>query len=165
MNLVVDVWSRRPVSSSTCSVVDEINNILRENCRKTLNEITESCNMSYGSARDIIQEKLGYRKICSRGNRNRACSRKKLRRNNEEGDQALASIVTGYGICALHITVESNVASMMWKNPFSFSRKKLKVSPTTTNLVITVFWNMKGLLQASCPLEYCKFWSLLGNAD
>ncbi|GBM76591.1 hypothetical protein AVEN_228946-1 [Araneus ventricosus] len=64
--LVDEVRSGRPVFPSSSSIFDEIDNVKRENRRTTLNEIKERCNISYGSAWDILHEKLGYRKVCSR---------------------------------------------------------------------------------------------------
>ncbi|GBO09526.1 hypothetical protein AVEN_63537-1 [Araneus ventricosus] len=77
-----------------------------------------------------------------------ACSLKHLQRYNEEGNEFLASIVTRDETWALHMTPESKAASMMWKHPSSPSRKKFKVSPSTWKLILTVFWDMKGVLLA-----------------
>ncbi|GBL94268.1 Histone-lysine N-methyltransferase SETMAR [Araneus ventricosus] len=157
-SLVDEVLSGRPVSSSTRSIVDEIDNVMRENRRTMLNEIKERCNISYGSAWDIVHQKLACRKVCSRWVPKQfseqhtgckmACSLKHLQRYIEEGNELLASIVKRDETCALHMTPESKTASLMWKHPSSPSQKKFKVSPSTWKLVLTVFWVMKEVLLA-----------------
>ncbi|GBN31435.1 hypothetical protein AVEN_138903-1 [Araneus ventricosus] len=133
-------------------------NAIRENCRTLLNEIKERCNISYGSAWDIVHEKLGYRKDFSRwvpkqlseqhtGCR-MACGQKHLQQYNDEGNEFLASIVTGDETWTLHMTQESEAVSMMWKHPSPPLRKKFKVSPSTQKLMLTVFWGMKSVLLA-----------------
>lgn len=64
-SLVYEIRSGRPVSSSTCSIVHEIDNVI-QNRQTPLNELKERWNISYGSACDIVYEKLGCRKVVSR---------------------------------------------------------------------------------------------------
>ncbi|GBN20519.1 Mariner Mos1 transposase [Araneus ventricosus] len=78
-----------------------------------------------------------------------ACSLKHLQWYSAEGNEFLASIVAGDETWApdtVHMAPESKTASMMWKHPSSPSRIKFKVSPSTRKLVLTVFWDMKGVL-------------------
>ncbi|GBM40702.1 Mariner Mos1 transposase [Araneus ventricosus] len=77
-----------------------------------------------------------------------ACSLQHLQLYNEEGNEFLVSIVMGDETWALYMTLESKVVSMVWKHPSSPSRKKFKVSPSTRKLMLTVFWDMKGVLLA-----------------
>lgn len=65
-SLVYEIRFMRPLSFSSCLIVDEMDNVIREKHRTMLNEIKEQCNIFYGSAWDIVYVKQGYMKVCSR---------------------------------------------------------------------------------------------------
>jgi hypothetical protein len=60
----------------------------------------------------------------------------------------LNRIVTGDKPWVHHYQPESKHASMQWKRPNSLSIKKFKVMPPAVKVILTVFWDSKGVLLA-----------------
>jgi hypothetical protein len=58
----------------------------------------------------------------------------------------LDNIVTGDETWVHHITPETKRNSMMWKHPSSPTTKKFKMTTSVHKVMVTVFWDMKGLL-------------------
>jgi hypothetical protein len=55
-------------------------------------------------------------------------------------------IVTGNESRMHHYQSKSKCASMHWKHPNSLSTKKFKVTPSAGKVMLTVFWDSRGVL-------------------
>lgn len=157
-SLVDEPRSGRPSTSVTDNNIGRVDRAIKENRRISVAVLSAECGISYGSAWDIVHEQLGYRKVCSRWvpkglsevqtDARMACSLQHLERYYREGNAFLEGIVTGDETWVLYFTPESKAATMVWKHPSSPDVKKFKVSPSSRKLMLTVFWDMKGVLLA-----------------
>jgi hypothetical protein len=90
-------------------------------------------NLSRGTVWDIVHERLGYRKVCSRwvprqltDEHKKTCiasSLMLLQHYEEHGEAFLSRNVTGDETWVFHYTPESRAESMNWKHPHSLVKK------------------------------------------
>jgi len=103
-----------------------------------------------------IIDALGYSKVCAswvprnlttehRRQRKAICS-ELLERFDSEGEAFLSRIVTGEEIWAHHYEPEKKRQSMEWHHPQSPRKKKFKTTPSAGKLMITVFWDIDGVI-------------------
>src|SRR5260221_2037327 len=69
-----------------------------------------------------------------------------LQRYATEGEAFMNSIVTGDEAWAHHYEPETKRQSMQWHHLGSPSPKKFKVTPSAGKVMITVFWDARGVL-------------------
>jgi hypothetical protein len=60
--------------------------------------------------------------------------------------QFLQRIVTGNETWVHHVTPETKQASMTWKHALSPPSKKFKTTRSAKKIMVTVFWDHKGVL-------------------
>jgi hypothetical protein len=65
-----------------------------------------------------------------------------------EGEDMHNRIVTGEESWVHHYEPESKRVSMQWKHPISLSTEKLKVTPSAGKVMLTVFWDLQGVMLA-----------------
>lgn len=148
--------SGRPRTSVTPANSARVQSMVQEDRRRTLKSIAMALDMSYGSVYDILHDTLGYRKVAARWvprsltGDNKAdrmmTSLDHLELYRREGTTFLESIVTGDETWAHHFTPESKQASMVWKHPWSPPPKKFKVTQSAGKIMVTVFWDHRGVL-------------------
>jgi len=63
-----------------------------------------------------------------------------------EGEAFLSRIVTGDKTWAHHYELETKRQSMEWHHPHSPRKKKFKTTPSAGKLMITVFWDIDGVI-------------------
>lgn len=61
-----DYRAGRPSTATTIDNVVRVNEIKQSNRRVTVDEIAETIGISFGSAHEIITERLEYHKVCAR---------------------------------------------------------------------------------------------------
>jgi hypothetical protein len=118
-------------------------------------EIRFRPNLSRGTIWDIVHERLGYRKVCSRWfprqltdehkNTRMGSSLMLLQRYEEHDEAFLSRIVTGEETWVFHSTPESKAESMTWKHPQSPVKKKFKTVQSPGKMMDTVFWDLHGV--------------------
>jgi len=145
--------SGRP--STSADLVPAVEQIVRANPRVFLKELGEEFNLSLGTVWDIVHERLGYRKVCSRWFPRQLTEDNKkthmgssltyLLRFNDHGEDFLEQIITGDETW-VHPCPATKAQSMAWKHPGSPSFKKFKTSTNSRKLMATVFWDMHGVL-------------------
>ena len=111
--------------------------------------------MSVGSAYSLIHDSLMFSKVCASWvpkelTEERKCKRldvcsRHLARYGEECDNFLQQIVTGDETWIHNYETESKRHSMQWKHPSCPVAKKFKMEPSAGKLMLTVFWDSKGL--------------------
>lgn len=147
--------SGRPSSAVTEANKQLVDELIRSNRRITTRDINEVIEVSQGSVHNIIRD-LGYSKVCARWvprqltdelkhSRLDVC-RQMLQRYRNEGEQFMNSIVTGDESWAHHYEPETKRQSMQWHHLDSPSPKKFKLSPSAGKVMITVFWDSRGVL-------------------
>jgi hypothetical protein len=66
----------------------------------------------------------------------------------DQGRHMLNRIVTGDESWVHHCQPESKRAAMQWKNPSSPSTNKFKITPSAGEIMLTVFWDSRGIMLA-----------------
>jgi len=69
-----------------------------------------------------------------------------LQHYKTEGEAMLERIVTGEETWIHHYQPETKQASRQWKHKESPTPTKLKVVPSASKVIATVFWDMRGVL-------------------
>jgi len=61
-----DERSGRPVSSSTPEMIERVRQIIREDCRRTIDEVSMLVGISHGTCHKILTERLKMRRVASK---------------------------------------------------------------------------------------------------
>ena len=147
--------SGRPSSAVTEANKQKVDELIRSNRRITTRDIIEVIDVGHGVVNNIICD-LGYSKVCARWvprqltdelkhSRLDVC-RQMLQRVQNEGEQFMNRIVTGDESWAHHYEPETKRQSMQWHHLGSPSPKKFKLAPSAGKVMITVFWDSRGVL-------------------
>lgn len=147
--------SGRPVEVSTPSLQQRVDEMIKHNRRVTVEEIANAQSVSVGTAHSIVKN-LNYRKTYARwvlkmltsdhkSERLRICKVLKYR-YQAQGDEFLTRIVTCDETWVHHFDPESKRQSLEWKHPESPVRKKFKSKPSAGKVLVTVFWDMEGVI-------------------
>ena len=104
----------------------------------------------------IVTSVLGYRKVSARWVPRQLTSEMKaqrkemstqfLKRYDKEGETFLRSIVTGDESWVHHYDPESKVQSMEYRHKTSPSPRKFKVIASARKVLLTIFWDMEGVV-------------------
>lgn len=156
VNLSDSPRSGRPTTAAIPQNVRGIEAAILNDRRVQLRALSQKFNISYGAVYDIVHENLKFRKVSARwvpknltddhkGQRMMA-SLDHLTRYTAQGHDFLEGIVTGDESWAYHYTPETKQASMEWKHAGSPVKKKFKVTQSARKVLVTVFWDMHGVL-------------------
>jgi len=127
---------------------------IRDYRRVTIDEIAVEFNMSHGSAYNIVNDDLRFRKVCSRcvprqlsddhKHAWQTICQENLDRHACEGDAFLHRIVTGDESWVYHFEPESKRQSMQWKHPLSLGNKKFKTKASAGKVMLTIIFYVNG---------------------
>ena len=147
---------RRPRTSVTPETTEQVEQLILNNRRIAVREISEEVGISIGSAEHIIHQELGFSKVSARWVPRLLTDEQKekrvdvcqqlLRRYEDEGSQFLEAIVTCDETWVHHSTPESKRASMQWRHPDSPPPRKAKTTASAGKVMATIFWDFKGVL-------------------
>ena len=121
----------------------------------TVDEIATIVGLSHGSAQHIIHDVLQFRKVSARWvprqltaglKQRRADICEQLVRRFERGDDFLTRLVTGDETWVHYHTPETKRASMEWRHSSSTKPKKFRTQPSAGKVMLTLFWDQKGVL-------------------
>lgn len=147
--------SGRPVSAATAENKARVDELIRADRRITLQNIMDDIGIAKGTVCAIIKD-LAYRKVCARWvprqlttelkqSRLDVCTQM-LQRYESDGEQFMSSIITGDESWAHHYEPETKRQSMEWHHLGSPSPKKFKCSPSAGKVMMTVFWDSRGVI-------------------
>mgnify|MGYP003415101186 FL=1 len=147
--------SGRPVTVSTDENRDRVSALINDNRRITQREIAALLSISLDRVCHLV-DSLGYRKISARwvpkmltpemkARRVEVC-RELLDRFEREGDLFLGEIATGDESWAYHYDPECKQQSMEYRRPSSPPPVKFKRAKSAGKVMLTVFWDSKGVL-------------------
>lgn len=153
--------SGRP-SLATNDLVNRVDEKIKANRRVTMTMLAdEFSQVSRTVLHEIVTDRLGYHKLCSRWVPKMLTDEHKtkrlgsaltfLTRYNDEGEEFLNQIVTGDETWIRHLTPESKQQSMEWRHTSSPKKHKFKTTFSAQKILCTVFWDTKGVLL----VEYC----------
>lgn len=145
----------RPPSATTQANKTRIDEIIRNDRRVTVVDIIQTIGIGSHAVQSIIAE-LGYRKVCARWvprqltdelkqTRLDVCTQL-LQRYQSEGNAFMESIITGDESWVHHYEPETKRQSMQWQHLGSPSPKKFKLGPSAGKVMITVFWDKRGII-------------------
>ena len=147
--------SGRPPSAATADNKATVDGLIRSDRRVSCRIIAESLGIGHSTVQTIICE-LGYSKVCARWVPRQLTDELKLKRLNvcanllqryaSEGNAFMNRIVTGDESWAHHYEPETKRQSMQWHHIGSPSPKKFKLAPSAGKVMITVFWDIHGVL-------------------
>jgi histone-lysine N-methyltransferase SETMAR len=130
-------------------MIEAVDDLIRENCRISINEIAMEMKISVGSAHTIIEEELHYRKIFSRWIPRRLTPEIKERRQDvcsvllaryeQEGETFLKRIITRDESYVHFFTPESKHTSSEWCHQSSPQPKKARSQASARKVLLTVF--------------------------
>ena len=146
--------SGRPSSAVNPGNSDEVEKLIRDDRRITIDDIAECVEVSHGSAVNIVNE-LGFAKVCARWfprqlldfhkrARFEACS--ELIECHKSDKTFLSRIVTRDETWVHHYEPESKRSSMEWRHPTSPRVKKFKSQHSAGKIMATVFWDIEGVI-------------------
>lgn len=141
----------------TDELVHAIEEKLKQNRKFTISALAmEFPQISRSLIHEIVNEKLKFRKLCSRWvpkilteqhkKQRMGSALQFLTRYNEDGDDFLSRIVTGDETWVSYDTPETKRQSMEWRHTSSPTKVKPKQILTPRKLMCTVFWDRKGIL-------------------
>jgi len=148
-------WSGRPATATSPDMLQRANDIIHVDRRITSRQLAVKLSVSNGSAMAII-DALGYSKVCTRWvprslttdhrHQRKAICSELLECFDAEWEAFLSRIVTGDEPWAHHYEPETKRQSMEWHHPQSPRKKKFKTTPSARKLMITVFWDIDGVI-------------------
>ncbi|MCG8044068.1 MAG: hypothetical protein JAY66_00005 [Candidatus Thiodiazotropha taylori] len=151
-----DARSGRIVKYTTEENCAAIEQYVMEDRRVTVRNVAEDFNLSYGTAQEILTEKLELSRVCARWVprllqpdqkrvRKQIC-RDILNRYAEEGDGFLNKIITCDETWFHFFEPESKQQSSVWKHASSPSPVKARLSKSVGKVMSIIFCDTKGIV-------------------
>lgn len=146
--------SGRPAHAVSDMNLKSTDELIKENRRITITEISEALDISRGSAGNLVS-KLGYSKVCAKWvprqltdamKEQRVEASTELLRLHSDDNTFLKRIVTGDETWVHHYEPESKRRSMEWRHSYSPRKKKFKSQPSAGKVMATVFWDYQGVI-------------------
>jgi hypothetical protein len=145
-------------SSASADLVQDTDAAVQADKRVSIVKLEIRLNLSRGTVWDIVHERLGYRKVCSRCFPRQLIDEHKktrmgsslmlLQRYEEHGEAFLSRTVTGDESWVFHYTPDCKAESITWKHPNSPVKKKFKTVQFAGKVMATVFWDAHGVILA-----------------
>lgn len=149
-----DDRSGRPITHMTSSDINAVKLALDVDRRRTLAELCELLDMSYGTIRRIITDELKMSRVCARWvprllkkdemERRVKDSIKFLERYDNEGDHFLERIVTTDETWLFYHDPETKQQSSQWKSCNSPPPKKARMAKSMGKCMFIVFFDIHG---------------------
>ena len=151
-----DKHTGRPVTITTEKKVAEIQEFILEDRRVTVETVTRHSDISYGTAQDIMTNKLGMRRVSARwvpclllldqmGQRVKRCH-EYCQCYNAEGKNFLNRIITCDETWIHIFELESKQQSSMWKHPSLPSPTKVFISRSAGKVMAIIFCNIQEII-------------------
>ena len=151
-----DKHTGRPVTITTEKKVPEIQEFILEDRRVIVETVARHFDISYSTAQDIMNNKLGMRRVSARwvlhllfpdqmGQRVKRCH-EYCQRYNDEGENFLNQIITRDETWIHFFEPESKQQSSMWKHPSSPSPTKVLFSRSAGKLMAIIFCDIQGII-------------------
>ena len=154
--------SGRPLSASNAANQKAVDKMILGNRRIKQKNIAKELEISKERVQHIITDILGYRKVSARWvprmltdelkvQRKTMCA-ELLKRYEEEGEEFIQRIVTGDESWVHYYDPESKRQSMEYRHKSSPSPRKFKVVASARKVMLTVFWDSRGIVH----MEFLK---------
>lgn len=155
MNLTDLPRSGRPKLEQTADLKQKIDQKIHENRRITQRQLADQLGTSQTTVHRLIRE-LNYSRICAKwvpkllttemkANRKEMCEQL-LNRYWQEGETFLKNLVTGDESWVSHYDPELKDTSTEYRHRSSPRHKKLRTERATGKIMLTIFWDMQGIV-------------------
>ena len=145
-----------PVSTTDTMDQQNVDEMIVANRRVKPKDIAKALDISKEQDHNIITVHLGYRKVSARwvprqltvemkAQRKTICTQL-LERFTHDGERFLRSIITGDESWVHHYDPESKMQSMQYRHKNSPAPKKFKVIALARKVLLTIFWDMEGIV-------------------
>lgn len=151
-----DPRSGRPKSVTTEEMIDTIHDMVMNDRKLTLSEISETMNISTERVLHILKDVLGLRKLCARWVPHFLnCDQKRLRVNlskehlelfQKNKKDFLRRFVTMDETWVYHYDPKLRQQTSEWTEPGCSAPKQPKWSKSSKKVMASVFWDAKGIL-------------------
>ena len=146
--------SGRPKTEVTCENAIKVKRIIDEDRRMTVETIAKEAKLSVASTHRILHEELSMRKMTARWVPRLLTAAQMLARMNScrqllgmhRRENIVNNLVTVDETWIHHFDPESKVASMEWRTKGSPSPIKAKSAKSAGKVMLTVFWDAKGVI-------------------
>jgi histone-lysine N-methyltransferase SETMAR len=130
--------------------------IIRADRTVTIDTVATTTSCSHGQAYNMMDERLGFHKVCScwvpfqltpqHKSQRMGLSLQHLQHYQDEGNDMLSRIITGDESWVHHYEPKTKHASTQWKHPASPAHRKLKVTSSAGKVMLKAFWDCQGVL-------------------
>lgn len=156
-NVCDDSRSGRPIEAASQHAIDLIEEIVTQNRRSTISEISADLNLSRGTVHRIVKDQLQLSKLCARWvpkllnsdqkARRVECSRDNLAQLRMEGvDEYWARFITTDETWLPYFVPETKQSSKQWLAKGSTPPLKAKSSALAKKIMLTAFWDENGIV-------------------
>ena len=152
----------RPLSAPDTVHQEAVDCMIRSYCRVKQSVIANEVGISKERVHHIVTHLLGYCKVSARWvlrqlTLEMKTQRKEMcihlfKRYNKEGEAFLERVVTGDESWVHHFDPKSKVQSMEYRHKTSPSPRKFKVIASARKVLLTILWDMKGVVH----MEFLK---------
>ena len=149
--------SGRPRTATTAACHSRVDQLIRENRRISQGSLAEKLHVSRDRVHVIVR-KLGYRRVCATWvpklltaemkERRKRAARELLARHGREGNRFTGTLITADETWVRHYEPETRRESMEYRHPESPRPKKLKISRSSNKLMLSVFWDARGVIHS-----------------
>ena len=150
-----DERSGRPVSSSTPEMIERVRQIIREDRRRTIDEVSMLVGISHGTCHKILTEDLKMRRVASKfvprllsvdQKQQRLDVCLDLKENAANDPSFLSNVITGDETWVYAYDPETKTQSSQWKSPGSPRPKKARQVRSNIKSMLICFFDQKGIV-------------------
>lgn len=150
-----DERSGRPTSSRNAENIEAVRQLVKEDRRLTVRELSDDLGISIGSCHMILTEDLGMRRVAAKfvprlltadQKEARLAAATDLLECADSDPRFLDRIITGDETWVYGYDPETKVQSSVWKSPSSPRPKKARQSRSKTKVLLTVFFDSDGVV-------------------
>lgn len=153
---VDDNWrSGRPVTSKTDDNVDKVRDVIHEDRRRTIRQISEMIGIGYGVCQEILTEDLNMRRVAAKFVPRILTAEQKQRRVDvceelleavKDDSTFLSRVITADESWIYGYDPETKQQSSQWKSPQSPRPQKAKQFRSATKTMLIAFFDVKGIV-------------------
>jgi len=150
-----DEHTGRPTSCTTPETVAQIQELLRQDRRRTIHIIAEEVGVGYGTCQRVLMEELGVHRVTAKFvPRNLTTDQKQQLVNvctelcqlGSDDETFLSRVITGDESWVYVYNPETKQQSSQWKSPMSPRPKKARRVKNNVKSIIITFFYVKGIV-------------------
>jgi len=145
----------RPTSCTTPETVTRIQELLRQDRRRTVHDIAEEVGIGYGTCQRVLTEELGMHRVTAKfvpriltadqkEQRVNVCA--ELRQLTSDDETFLSRVITCDESWVCGYDSETKQQSSQWKSPTSPRPKKIRQVKSNVKGMIITFFDVKGIV-------------------